>query len=94
MHTIIDCLRDHFYHQFSSSVTLSGGTFKGFFLQVRKIDGSTSTVGTFTVDQADTQTMACGGDHSALSHNDNSPKTQAVTTWTPPDEADYQVQIL
>ncbi|XP_061171763.1 putative defense protein 3 [Saccostrea echinata] len=67
-------------------VTVSGGTFRGIFIQARSANCSTVTLPTFSLmtNEGNLKTLTCNSvADSAVTHTTKSDKTQAKFYWTP-----------
>ncbi|XP_056004470.1 putative defense protein 2 isoform X2 [Ostrea edulis] len=67
-------------------VTVSGGTYRGVFVQARPANCSTVTFPTFSLmsEETNLQTLSCNGvANSAITHTNKNDKTQSVFYWSP-----------
>lgn len=73
-----------------ASVTISGATFKGFFLYATK-PGSNDMIGEFTANDK-SKKLSCGS-ASALTHANDNGKSSITVTWTAPDNFSGDVEF-
>ncbi|XP_069498836.1 putative ferric-chelate reductase 1 [Ambystoma mexicanum] len=71
----------------------SGSSLKGFLLQARTVSGD-AIVGTFKMlDSATTQTLACSGANSTVSHKSSTQKSKVTAVWVAPSsKADVRLR--
>ncbi|KAG8436630.1 hypothetical protein GDO86_007654 [Hymenochirus boettgeri] len=65
--------------------SIAGSNFKGFLLEARTVGGD-RIIGSFTITDANTQSLSCSAG-SAVSHTSSNIKSSITTTWNAPNGA-------
>lgn len=72
----------------------AGGTFKGFMIEARSVDGN-SIIGSFETISSDARYVNCDKTpQTAVTHNNPSPKKSVKVKWTAPSDFSGAVKVL